>query len=58
MWKTLGAIRGCEAPKCDIRTNKRYHKAFRRVVACCPKHAQTALDLVARRHAAVLAKAA
>ena len=47
MWKTLGAIRPCEAPKCDIRTNKRYHKDFRQVVACCPKHATTALELAA-----------
>lgn len=39
----LGIIRPCGAPGCDISTNKRFVRDSVRVVACCPKHAETAL---------------
>ena len=42
----LGIIRRCDAPACDILTNKRYQEegVGYVVVACCPKHAETALS--------------
>ena len=44
----LGIIRPCGAPACDISTNKRYHREGVMVVACCPKHAETAYELLDR----------
>ena len=54
-----GTIRRCDAPACDIFTNKRYLAAGEGyvVVACCPRHAETAYALLprARRRVAVAA---
>ena len=46
--KSLGTIRPCRAPACDISTNKRYiHKGVV-LVACCPKHGETAYALLGK----------
>ena len=42
----LRAIRRCGAPACDIFTNKRYRQDGVVLVACCPKHAETAYALL------------
>ena len=56
---TQGIVRRCDAPACDIYTNMRFQEegVGYVVVACCPKHAVTALSMLphVRRRVAVAA---
>jgi hypothetical protein len=42
---SLGVIWPCQAPACDIATNKRYVQKGVVLVACCSLHAETAYEL-------------